>query len=407
LPRVADVDWKTARELAHASAQRLASQRLPLTRCVGTTLATALIARDAMPAFDTAAMDGYAMGSSQTCAVIGTLVAGEVPWTRVLAPGEAVRIATGASVPPGARYVLRQEDAVVAPGGATGDPTVCGPELPEGANIRRRGEDACAGDALVCAGTEVTVALLGLAAGCGYEELEVVAQPRVAAIVSGDEVAHDGAGLTPGQLRDAIGPMLPPLVGALGGALSMLRHVPDRPVQQLLTAIDDARAQDATVIVVSGATSVGPADGLRAVLAASAAEWVVESVACRPGHPQLLARFPDGPWIVGLPGNPYAALVAAHTLLGPLLAGLGGRPLPDLPQLVASPSLAQAIMPTRSGVTQLVPITWDGAPVGSPSARRPACLRAAAAADALAVVPAEWVPGDPVTAVPLARYAAP
>lgn len=81
-------------------------------------------------------------------------------------------------------------------------------------------------------------------------------------------------------------------------------------------------------VLVTGSTSVGATDQLRALLGESGARWIVDTVACRPGHPQLLAQLPDGRWILGLPGNPYAALTAAHTLLAPLLAGLTGRPLP-------------------------------------------------------------------------------
>ncbi|MFG2826967.1 hypothetical protein ACGFWI_05720 [Streptomyces sp. NPDC048434] len=85
------------------------------------------------------------------------------------------------------------------------------------------------------------------------------------------------------------------------------------------------------------------------------ARWVVDAVAVRPGHPQLLAQLPDDRWIVGLPGNPYAALTAAHTLLAPLLAGLTGRPLPALPRIPLVGDVRSA-----PGRTRLVPVVWDG-----------------------------------------------
>jgi molybdopterin molybdotransferase len=90
---------------------------------------------------------------------------------------------------------------------------------------------------------------------------------------------------------------------------------------------------DTEMIVVTGSTSFGATDQLRQLLVEHGARWVVDAVAVRPGHPQLLAQLPDRRWIVGLPGNPYAALNAAHTLLAPLLAGLTGRPLPALPRI--------------------------------------------------------------------------
>jgi len=399
-PDRANMAWLTARGQAHASAALLPAQQVDLPGAFGATLAQALVATEPMPAFDTAAMDGYALGSPTPCRVVGALMAGGRPWPAPLTAGQAVRIATGARVPAGTVYVLRQEDAVLTPAPPDkGGPVVDGPTRPAGTHIRRRGEDAATGEVLAPAGTPVNAALLGLAAASGRGRLTVISRPTVAVIISGDEVAPAASTLAPAQLHDAIGPMLPSLIDALGGTLDGRRHVPDRPTQ-LLTAIHEA--SDAAVILVSGATSAGDADGLRDVLAQTCAELVVESVACRPGHPQLLAHWPPQPdrpeqWLIGLPGNPFAAYIAAFTLLGPLLAGLSGRPLPRLPQLVPVGDLP----PTRGSATRLVPVRWNGEPAGTAAGRRPSSLRAAAAADALAAIPAGWTPGTPVPVVPL------
>ncbi|GGO64310.1 molybdopterin-binding protein [Nonomuraea cavernae] len=138
------------------------------------------------------------------------------------------------------------------------------------------------------------------------------------------------------------------------------------------------------VVVVCGASSRGPADHLRAVLADLGAETLVDGVAVRPGHPQLLARLPGGPLVAGLPGNPYAALGAALTLLVPVLDRLTGTERGRESAALAGPVRA------HQHDTRLVAVrrTGGGAvPVGHD---RPGSLWGAALADALAVVPPGW-----------------
>ncbi|MET8682817.1 molybdopterin molybdotransferase MoeA [Streptomyces sp. NPDC004732] len=327
-----DVPWSRARELAHAAPTPLSAGRVPLTRAAGLTLAEDLCARQPLPPFDTAAMDGYAIAGPGPWLLSADVVrAGAVDVPEEMAEGEAVEISTGAQVPCGAEAVLPQEHAVRAGAG------VRGPAPVSGKHIRRAGEDASVGACLAPAGTRVGPALLGLAAACGYDTLLVRPRPRprprprVRILVTGDELIHAGRPAT-GQIRDALGPLLPPLVNTLGGEATDVRPVPDHPVGALATAVL-ATSYDTDVIVVTGSTSVGATDQLRRLPAEHGARWVVDAVACRPGHPQLLAQLPDRRWTVGLPGNPYAALTAVHTLLAPLLAGLTGRPLPALPHV--------------------------------------------------------------------------
>ncbi|GAA2207511.1 hypothetical protein GCM10009850_029690 [Nonomuraea monospora] len=362
--------------------------RTPLGRAAGLTLAEDLVAPTPLPAFDTSAMDGYAVAGDGPWTLTGSARPGR-PWPgERLENGHAVEISTGAVVPPGAWAVLPVESAT------TTDGRVAGPVLERGKHIRHTGEDTPAGASLAPAGTPVGPALLGLAASCGYDELLVRRAPAVRAIVTGDELAQHGLP-APGRVRDALGPLLPPLVAELGGRLDDLVHVPDEPVSALAKAVD---AADAEVVVVTGSTSVGVTDGLRRLLAERDARWIVDSVASRPGHPALLARPRGGPYVVGLPGNPFAALTAAHTLLGPLLAGLSCRPLGALPQV---PLLSRVRAP--AGRTRIVPVVWDGAGVRAVGGDRPAFLNGAALGDALAAVPHGHEPGEPVPLMLLRR----
>ncbi|MFE6760831.1 molybdopterin molybdotransferase MoeA [Streptomyces sp. NPDC057689] len=379
-----DVTWTSARERAHAAPAPLPATRAPLADAAGCTLAGALRSPQPMPAFDTAAMDGYAVGAGAgPWRVRGAVRAGGT-WTGgALHAGEAVGISTGAPVPAGARAVVPVEQT------RRSGVLVHGPSPADDRHIRRAGEDAPAGSVLAPAGTRIGPALLGLAASCGYDTLPVRPRPRVRLLVTGDELTHTGRPAA-GRVRDAIGPLLPPLVAAAGGEVTGVHYVPDRPAGSLRALLGTGPYDGVDVTVVTGSTSVGATDQLRTVLAEAGARWVVDTVACRPGHPQLLAQLPDRRWVVGLPGNPYAALVAAHTLLAPLLSGLVGRPLPALPRI----PLYGDIRPTP-GRTRLIPVAWDGATARPVGGHRPAFLRGAALADALAAVAPDWRPGQP------------
>lgn len=369
----APLSWQRARRRAYESASPLAARSRPLEGCAGTCLAAPLVARSPLPAFDTSAMDGWAVAGPGPWEPVGQVLAGST-WDAPLRPGTAVDIGTGARLPPGTDAVLQVEHAAHRDGRVHG-------EVAPGRHVRRAGEECAAGDLLLPAGTPVTAGVLGLAAASGAEELEVTPRPRVLALVTGDELLVAGLPRE-GRVRDALGPQLPLLVAAYGGDLvgrSVL--VDDRDL--LRAALERA---DADVVVTTGASSVGPADHLRPVLAELGADLLVDGVACRPGHPQLLARLPDGRFAVGLPGNPLAALVAAATVLAPLLAALGGRPLRTSAGLLAEPVHASTVD------TRLVPVRLEGLRAHLVPHTGSGMLRGAAAADALAVIP----PGEDV-----------
>jgi molybdopterin molybdotransferase len=381
------VAWALARERAHAAAAPTPPTRVALSAASGLVLAEELVAASPMPGFDMAAMDGYAVSGSGPWLVVGAARPGR-PWSgdRVEV-GCAVEISTGSVVPAGVWAVLPAESAV------RDGVRLTGPDLPRGKHIRYAGEDAPAEAVLAPAGTRGGPALIGLAASCGYDEVLVHRAPVVRAVITGDELDRRGRP-GPGRVRDALGPLLPSLVRSMGGALEGLIHAADHPVSALGAAVE--ASGDADVVVVGGSTSVGVTDGLRRLLIDRGARWIVDTVACRPGHPQVLARLDGGPFVVGLPGNPFAALVAAYTLLGPLLDGLSGRPLAVLPQ-------AQLLTPVPASAdrARIVPVVWDGAGVRMLGEARPAFLNGAALADALAVVPPGSEPGRPVRLIAL------
>jgi molybdopterin molybdotransferase len=330
-------------------------------------LATPLVAPAAVPPVDRAAMDGYAVRGDGPWRVIGSVFATS-DLSGPLSDGEAKAIVTGAAVPPGTTAVLREEDATL-----TAD-LVLGTVHP-GSHIRRAGEECQAGEVLLRAGVVIDPPVLGLAAALGLDRLTVIPQPQVLALITGDELIHRGPS-TPGRVRDAIGPMLPGLISR-AGALPTITHLPDNR-DVLIEALNSATAD---LVLVSGSSASGPADHLRGALIAVGAELLVDGVACRPGHPQALARLGDGRLVIGLPGNPLAALTAFLTLGVAVIQRLRGLQLPVLPPAAVPGGIAchphnTRLVPVRVGPQGVVPVGHGGS----------AMLRGVAAADALAVI---------------------
>ncbi|MGE3661643.1 MAG: molybdopterin molybdotransferase MoeA [Pseudonocardia sp.] len=384
----AGVTWDEARLVAYEAGRPLPPVAVALDAALGTVLAAPLVARVALPPADVSAMDGYAVAGPGPWVLVGT------PRTArsgdrssrtgrslggagaALADGEATPVVTGAPVPAGTTAVLAVEQATFAlpPEPASAGTVLHGQTAP-GRHIRPVGEECTAGETVLPAGGPVTPAVLGLAAALGYDEVRVHPLPAVAALVTGDELADAGLP-APGRTRDAIGPMLAGLVAAVGGRWCGARRIPDRS-DAFRAALDGATAD---VVLLSGASGKGPADHLRTVLDELGAELLVDGVACRPGHPQTLARLPGNRLLVGLPGNPFAALTAFLTLAAPALAGLRGAPLPEPAKFpgrgFGAHDRVHRVVPARvtGGVAE--PLEHGG----------PAMLRGVAAADCLAVV---------------------
>ncbi|MBE1562294.1 molybdopterin molybdotransferase MoeA [Nonomuraea africana] len=313
----------------------------------------------------------------------------------------------------------------------------------DGRHVRRRGEDVGLGEMALGAGARVTPMVLGLAAALGHDVLTVHRRPEVAVLVTGDEVVDEGLP-EPGRVRDAIGPFLPGLIEWAGGRVGPCLTLPDGPeplrtalapqppgttagptpsppagVDTAAPVLEEQLGQGrAEIVVVCGASSKGPADHLRAVLDEVGAEVLVDGVAVRPGHPQLLARLPGGRLVVGLPGNPFAALSAALTLLVPLLKGERYQPgeratltrpsqeseryQPGEHATLARPSQkserfqpGERATPAHPRDTRLVPVRRSGSGAVPVGRDRPGSLWGAALADALAVLPPGW-DGEPV-----------
>lgn len=380
------VAWPRAREIAHAAGSPLPGRAVDVAEGTGRVLAAPVRALASLPPFTAAAMDGWAVSGPGPWRVIGSILAGHPPAPAALGPGTALGIATGAAVPASTDAVVPLETGHVSDDLLVAD-------VVAGRHLRVAGEEAAAGDVLLQAGTVLTPAGAGLAAAGGNDQVVVHALPRVHALVTGDELLRSGLPGA-GRVRDAVGPALPAVVAAYGAALVATEQVRDDP-DVLAHAIAVA---DADVVVVVGASSIGPADHLPRALFRLSAQTLVGGVRVRPGHPQTLARLPDGRLLVGLPGNPLAAFAAMATVLAPLLAGLGARPLPPLLCARAGVPLTAAI-----GDHRLVPVQLREGNADPTGHSGSAMLRGAAVADGFGVVePGRDVAGgEPIWILPL------
>jgi molybdopterin molybdotransferase len=364
---------RTTAERAARSVPRRAPVSVSLDAALGLVLAAPLAALTDLPSFDTSAMDGYA-------------VAGPGPWDlreeRVLAghtkpapliDGEAVRIATGARIPQDATAVLRSEHGRLDDKGRL-HATL---EAVHGQDIRPRGQECRSGDQLLPSGALVTPAVLGLAAAAGYDTLTVIPRPRAEVLVLGDELLTEGLPQE-GLIRDALGPMLPPWLRSLGAEVLAVRRLGD-DAKALHKAITRSEAD---LIVTTGGTASGPVDHVHPTLSRIGAQLLVDGVEVRPGHPMVLARTKENQHLVGLPGNPLAAVSGLLTLAEPLLRVLAGRAAPEpytlpLGDAVHGHPYDTRLIPVVVRADRAMPLHYNG----------PAMLRGIAASDALAVVP--------------------
>jgi molybdopterin molybdotransferase len=291
----------------------------------GLVLAEPIVAGGDSPRFNAAAMDGFAVRAADLRRAtsglpVRLMVAGEVAAgdsTRLsLGAGAAIRIMTGAEIPPGADAVVPFElvrehaEFVEFPH-----------PVPEGANLRRAGEDVRAGDVLLEPGTRLLPGQLALLAADGRAEVIAHPRPRVAVIATGDELVEPGEALEPGQIWDSNSVMLIALVEQFGGTVVARARVPDE-VDALHSALKRA-AVESDLIVTVGSASRGDRD-IYAALSGPEVDISLWDVRLKPGRPLVFGSVRGVP-LIGLPGNPVAAFVSAALFVRPAIVTMLGR----------------------------------------------------------------------------------
>jgi molybdopterin molybdotransferase len=309
-----------AQERIVGATPRLAPVDVALTDAHGRFLARDAIATRALPGFDQSAMDGFAVRVADlpaTLPVVGMIAAGAAA-PSPLAAGTAVRIMTGAPMPPGADAVVIFEDAPVE-----GD-RVRLPAATAGDNVRATGDDVAPGDRVIEAGARIEAGEIGLLASLGFAEVAVGPAPRVAILATGDELVPLGVAPGPGQVVASSSHALAAQVRDAGGAPVVLGIARDDRAE---TAAMIARACAHDVVITTGGVSVGDRDHVRAALGDAGVELDFWKVAMKPGKPLAFGTFVRGATrvpVFGLPGNPVSSMVAFELFVRPVLLAMQG-----------------------------------------------------------------------------------
>jgi len=370
---------------------------LPLLDAVGLTSAADVVAEVPLPGFDNSSMDGYAVHQRDVAEataerpshlpVVGDVAAGQSP-SGPLAPGTAVRVMTGAPVPPGTSAVVpfewteeRGHEVVVS-------------QAPEpGQHVRLAGEEVRVGEVLLRAGDTVGTRQVGLLAALGRGRVTASPRPRVVVMSTGSELVEPGSGpLAPDRIYDANSFLLAAAVRAHGG-IAHRAHATDDDPDAFAAALEDQLLR-ADLVVTSGGVSKGTHDVVKEVLRGAGPSGRLPGhvdfveVAMQPGKPQGFGRLGrDATPVFTLPGNPVSAYVSFEMFVVPALRRLAGRP--DVRRRLLPGRLTEGVQSMR-GRQQLLRATVDDSggvlrvtPVGGVGSHHVAGL---AQADALVVL---------------------
>ncbi len=358
---------------------------LPLSEALGCVLAEDLWATQDVPPFDNSSMDGFAVRAADLANDPTTLpVQGDIPAGALslpaLTPGSALRIMTGAPIPPGADAVVPVEDTEARAGGVA----FLQPIQP-GQNIRRAGEDVAAGSLVLSSGSRTRPAEIGMAAVVGRAHVRARPRPRVAILSTGDELVEPGQPLLPGQIYNSNAYALTAQVAEAGGVVTHRLHARDT-ANALREAFDACAGAD--VLLTSGGVSVGDYDFVKAVFAERGTMdfW---RVAIRPGKPVAFGRWGETVFF-GLPGNPASSMVTFELFVRPALRRLRGltelaRPMvaarltQDAGHTPGRQSYQRAVVTPEGGGWRVTPVSRQGSGMMHPMVQ----------ANALLVIPAD------------------
>ncbi len=380
----------------------LSVEEAPLLESLGRVLARDAVADIDLPPFANSAMDGYAVRAAETTGaseadpcrlpVVGEVAAGD-PGTTPLPPGAAMRIMTGAPVPPGADAVIPVEQTRVAVGAVDLLAAVAA-----GASVRPAGDDARRGQRVLASGIVLGPGEIGLLASIGHARVPVRARPRVAILSTGNELVPIDQAPGPGQIRNSNASMLAAQVLRCGATPVSLGVARDSR-ESVHAAIDAGRGCD--LYLSSGGVSVGDYDVVKSVLEerGGIAFWRVNM---RPGKPVAFGRI-DGIPFLGLPGNPVSSFVTFELFARPLLRKLAGHQ--GLARLAVPARLDDTVPGAgsrRNFVRAVVRWEADGWHAATTGAQESHLLRSTVAANALIVVPegsGDLAPGSRATAL--------
>jgi molybdopterin molybdotransferase len=365
-------------------------------------LAGDIVAPISVPSDTNSAVDGYAVDFDDLSSAQETVLplhgrsAAGHPMQGTLPRGHAARVFTGALMPDGADTVLMQEDCVV-----TGTEVRIRPGIKRGANRRLTGEDVVAGDTVLRAGRRLGPPEVGLVASLGHTSVRVRRRLRAALFSTGDEVAEPGTSRRHGQIYDSNRFMVGCLLARAGVSVTDGGILPDRQ-DALREALHEAAGRH-DLILTSGGVSTGEEDHVRGAIEhlGALSFW---RLGIKPGRPVAVGTIGATP-LVGLPGNPVAAMVTYMAIARPLIAVLGGETVRELPRFAVTSGFAYKKKPDRR---EYVRVRLEHGPSGLVAQRFPregaGILTSLTESDALAELPEAMtalVPGQSIDCLPL------
>ena len=292
---------------------------VPLEKAMGRILAEDIHAVFPMPPFDKSPFDGFAMNAGDvpgTLPIAGVIAAGET-YIEPLKPGSAVRIFTGAPVPPGADLVVKQENTDFDAGFVTVRDCYAA-----GTNVIRAGEDYGAGTLLAGKGDKIGPSQLGVFASQGISQLPVFVRPKVVILSTGSELAAPGAPRPQWGIYNSSYYTLRGYLEAMGFDVAPAQIIAD-DAQSISEAVQGHMDSDADLVITTGGASVGDYDFALSTAQAVGAEVLFWKVHMKPGGALLVSRK-GKKVLLGLSGNPAAAVMCILTVVQPYLRKLTG-----------------------------------------------------------------------------------
>ena len=359
---------------------KLPYQRKPLLQAAGCTLAQDVFAATDIPAYPQSSMDGYALHHAswipgKPLKIIGEIAAG-MPAGTVLQPGNAVRIFTGAALPPGADTVVMQEKVRVEDGHLLIDDG----QLAAGANVRPKGSEAAAGKLAIAKGTFLLPAAVGFLAGIGIDEVLVYPKPAVGIIITGNELQPPGTPPEPGKVYESNSYMLQAALAQMHIKQVTLYYAKDTPA-----AVENAlqQALDANdAVLLTGGVSVGDYDFVAGAAAKIGIIKVFHKIKQKPGKPLYFGMHGARP-VFGLPGNPASVLTCFYEYVEPALQRLSNKHS----DVAMHEARLSAPLEKKPGLTHFLKGFFDGETVTPLHAQESYRLASFANANCLIVLP--------------------
>ena len=332
-----NIEYTAARELLLTHVRPMDTERVPLVEAGGRVLAQRVTAGRDVPPFDRSPYDGYAFRAADTAGAakdhpVTLRVLEEIPagsmWTRTVTPGTAVKILTGAPIPPGADAVTKYEDTEFSDDTVTISAAFNAEE-----NVVLRGEDVHVGDVLAEVGTVIDAALLGTLAAQNISKPLVYRRPRVGVITSGSELAEPGEELTGGKIVNTNRYAFTDAVRHAGCEPVFYGAPEDDPA--VIAALIDTALSECDMVITTGGVSVGDYDFTPDAMERAGAKILIRTLHLKPGGASAYA-VRDGKLVCGLSGNPASAMTNFYAVVLPALRKLRGLREPRLTELTVA-----------------------------------------------------------------------